>query len=197
MNLSNMAYELSEKFEFLRRYQRIVYAAILIIVGLQLFYVLLLPKLLTYQARRHHLLSLEKNIQEKRRLILDKQNVEKEVARRTETLEEKKTLIFSESDFNEFSIHRLSELAEAHGLKMMSVLYKPQQALSEGVISCPMSLKLEGDYAGFMGFIAEIESLQQVVKVNQLAISTKSLRPFKLSLDMEIQGYMIKDSLPL
>ncbi len=184
---------LDEKFEFLRQYQRYVYSAVLVLVGLQLFYIFLLPKLLTYQARRHHLVMIEKKIKEKKKILLDKENVEREVVKRSQTLQEKQNLIFSEEDFNQFSIHTLSKMAEDHGLKMVSILYKTPQPIAEGILSCPMSLKLEGDYAGFLGFITELEVLEKTVKVNQFAINTKSIRPFKLSLDLEIQGYMVKD----
>ncbi len=183
------ALDAEEKVEYFRRYQKYLYLLVVALVAIQLLLSQLLPRWLEFSRSRKDLGVYQKMLLEKQKSVLNKDNVEKELAKLKDSLTSQEAQLFTEDEFNEFAIHTVSKIAQGQGCKVSAIMYRPTQELGPLETAYPLKLRVEGSYQTLVAFCSELEHYEKVIKLTQFSISKKTVRPLILIAELDIQGY--------
>jgi Tfp pilus assembly protein PilO len=181
--------EFEEKLDIFRENQRYVYIIVGVFLVIYLFFALIWTDFTDYRKRSKNLREFEAVLVEKRKQVMNKENIEKELTRLRQLVIEKKSLFFSEKDAQYFHINVVHQLAESAGMEISSRVYSKKQTVSHGIVSYPLKLTMTADFRRLTIFMDAIENYEKVVKISDLSISVRSLEPIVLSVKMTLGAY--------
>lgn len=181
--------EFDEQLDLFRENQRYVYIVVVVLAAIVMFFSMVLDDYRVYRVRSQELNTYKQALEVRRKKVLDKENVEKELARLKRLVEEKKNIFFTEQEAEAFRIHILHRLAESTGNHITSREF-PKSIEKRGDFRVyPVTLSLEGNFQSLMTFIETLEGYDKIVRVDSLSVSQKSINPVVLSVKMGIGVY--------
>jgi Tfp pilus assembly protein PilO len=181
--------ELDEHLDLFREYQRYIYSALIFLVTLMMFFSMVYEDYKVYRKRSQELNTFKQALEVRRKKVLDKENVEKELARLKRLVEEKKNIFFTEQEAEAFRIHILHRLAESTGNQITSRQFPKNVSRRGDFLVYPVSIALEGDFQSLMAFIDTLEGYDKIVRVDSMSVSRRSINPVQLSVRMDIGVY--------
>lgn len=181
--------EFDEQLDLFRENQRYVYIGVIALATVWMFFSMVLDDYKVYRVRSQELNTYKQTLEVRRKKVLDKENVEKELARLKRLVEEKKNIFFTEQEAEAFRIHILHRLAESTGNKVMSRQFPKSTEKRGNFIVYPVTLSVEGNFPSMVSFIDTLEGYDKIVRVDSISISRKSINPVVLSVKMDIGVY--------
>lgn len=181
--------EFDEHLDLFREYQRYVYIVIVVLAAVMMFFSMVLEDYKVYRKRSQELNTYKQALDVRRKKVLDKENVEKELARLKRLVEERKNIFFTEQEAEAFRIHIVHRLAESTGNKITARRFPRSVEKRGDFVVYPVSLSLEGNFQSMMAFIDTLEAYNKIVRVDQLSVSKKTVNPVSLSVKMDIGVY--------
>lgn len=181
--------EFDEQLDLFREHQRYVYMVVIAIATVMMFFSMVLEDYKVFRKRSQELNTYKKELEVRRKKVLDKENVEKELARLKRLVEEKKNIFFTEQEAEAFRIHILHRLAESTGNQITSRQFPKQTSRRGDFVVYPVSLSYEGNFQSVMAFVDTLEGYDKIVRVDSVSISRRSINPVMLSVKMDIGVY--------
>ena len=148
------------------------------------------PNLKQYRKKSKTLREYRSVLKSRQKKTLNKENIEKEITRLKESLQEKESMFFSENDFSAFSINIVPKLAQAYENKIKSVVYDKKKAKKKELLSTySIKVDFEGDFQGVLSFFDDLEYFSKVVKIQSFSMKRKSINPVVLSVKANLLAY--------
>jgi|GEM_PF-5221415 len=196
MDLLNIE-SLESKVEWIKKYQKYVYAFVILATIAQLTQ-LIIPQFLKYRELKSRLNSYEQTVNRTKQKVMDKVHIEERIKTLQAELLLHQNELFTENEFSEFSLNTLSQIAQKHGNKVYQITYKPTQNSISGVFIFPLQIKMEGDFFGLYSFFKELENYSKIIKIHQFSVNKQQTmtKKFKLVTDFEIQAFVTKEVKP-
>ncbi len=180
------------QLDFIRATQKYFYMGLLALLALALFIELISPTWARIRAEKKQVAQYRNALEQKQKQVSNKKKVAVTLKDWEDKLREKENQFFSSSEFDEFTIYMLPELAAKHGAKIQSVNYGTTKVDQQGITAVPIQLEISGTYKGIANLIDEVEGFEKIAQVSQVQISRRSLDPFELRAQVAIELMMSK-----
>lgn len=182
--------DLDEKLDFFRTYQRYFYIGIVSIVTIFMIYYMVVEDFSIYRKESQVLRDYQDVLEDRRRRVLDKENIERELIRLKGVVEEKQQLFFTKETITEFSINTLPKLADESSIKLTLRSYKDSSQIGDYTVY-PIAISGQGNFEALVQFFYTLENYPRVVKIQDLSINRQSTNPVVLSFKMTLGVYAI------
>jgi len=186
MNLGDF----EEKLDLFRTYQKYVYMVMVVGTVIYMAVGMVWQDYSKYRVESKVLRDVQDILEDRRRKVLDKENIERELVRLKGVVEEKQQLFFTQQSITEFSINTLPALADDCGVKLTFRTYK--EPVQEGeFIVYPISISAQGSFKAMVQFFYTLENYPKVVKIKDLDVNRQSAGPVVLSFKMTLGAYAL------
>lgn len=177
------------RIDIIRRYQKYIYISILLILWVQLYFVLVQPKLTDFKEKKQRLSDYRRAIAIKKEKMFNKARIEEELKAYHQRLLEKEQRLFSETEFYEFYIKQLSRLAAQYNLDLAVITLEKTMNIDASIKSRGLNMNVVGDYFSLWQFYQELERYPKLVRIVRFSLKKESEKPVKLSCQMALEVY--------
>lgn len=180
------------QLDFIRATQKYFYMGVLAVLAAALFLELISPTWGRIRAENKQISQYRNALAEKQAQVSNKKKVVVTLKDWEDKLADKENQFFSDSEFDEFTIYMLPEMAVKYGAKIQSVNYGTVKVDKQGISAAPITLEIAGNYRGIVNLVNDLEHFEKVIQVNQVQISRRSLDPFELRAQIQMELMMSK-----
>ncbi len=180
--------DFEEKLDFFRTYQKYVYSVMVVGFVVYMGAGMVWTDYAQYRVESKVLRDFQDVLDDCRKKVLDKENIERELIRLRGAVDEKQQLFFTEQSITEFSINALPALADESGVKLTFRAYK--DPVKEGdFMVYPIAVVAQGSFKSMVQFFYTLENYPKVVKIREMEVTRQSASPVILSFKMTIGAY--------
>lgn len=179
-----------EKLDFFRSYQKYIYSVLVVFGILYMAVGMVWRDYSAYRKESSVLRDYQDILEDQRKKVLDKENIERELIRLKGVVDEKQQLFFESQSITEFSINTLPALAEECGVKLSYRAYRDATVENEFKVY-PISVVAQGSFKSMVQFFYTLENYPKVVKIKELNVTRQSVNPVVLSFKMTLGAYAL------
>ena len=180
--------DFEEKLDLFRTYQKFVYIVMVVLAIAYMGFGMVWTDYSKYRVESKVLRDFQDVLDDRRKKVLDKENIERELIRLRGVVDEKQQLFFPAQSITEFSINTLPALAEDCGVKLTLRAYKDPEKDGDFTVY-PISVVAQGSFKSMVEFFYTLENYPKVVKIREMDVSRQSAGPVVLSFKMTIGAY--------
>ncbi len=179
--------------ERFRLHQKWVYIILLGVFGFNVFFSLEGPRLQEIKSKKQTLITTEHFLQEKV-TQLQKREARHEASPvpSDEVLSRSGRQVFSASEFQEFSVSILPEIARHQNVRLQSIDFPSTASYTASIDRYPLQVTLEGSYRSLVHFFAEIDRQEKVLSLSSLSLARQSFPPAILRATLKMEAYVVK-----
>ena len=131
--------------------------------GALVVFLFILPRVQYYQNSGAELTKFKKILKEKEAQAMDKENIKREINKLQSELKIEKVKMFTENDFNEFSINILPKIETDLDNRVLAVRYEMIKPLDSIVTLYPLNMSIEGSFFSVLNFVNNIEKFEKTI----------------------------------
>ena len=161
----------------IRTYQKYIYLLVVALVGIQLYFTLVQPKLNEGRFKKRQLADFSKILSNKKSKALYKGQIDNEVQRLTLNLATMEKALFTSQEFNSFYISGLGLLATKTNLKLDSINVVKGVSTIPEINLMTLSLSIKGGFAEFISFLNILETHHKTINIQNITFSRISADP--------------------
>ncbi|MCP4050541.1 MAG: type 4a pilus biogenesis protein PilO [bacterium] len=194
MNLSDL-FSLEEHenlIEYFRKYQKYLYAIIIIVISIQMFFSIIKPKFSLMSTEKHKLSQFKVILASKKNTAQKKEDIEAKLKRIKSDLLKRQGMLFNESDFNNFYVKKLATLAENTGNEVHKISLSKYKTSKKNIETQNLQISLTGDFFGIIALYSVLEKYSKIIKIKDFNMSSISAKPVRLRCNLTLEVYMIK-----
>lgn len=180
------------KIELIRQYQKYVYILVIIIISINIYMHFITPKLKIIRENQGILFNFNTILEKKKSVLKEQENIERALKELQVQLKDKANNFFQVSEFNEFSLNTLSQMAMQNKIQFESIDYGKGTLKERNIYIYPLSIHIECTYSDLVNFINAIESYQKIVQISSILITKKSSTPVRLQVTLNLKAYILE-----
>lgn len=181
-----------DQLDLIRHYQKYAYIIVIVLIGINLYLNLIVPKLKQISQNKVTLKKFEVILAKKKAVLKEKENIERALQKLQIELDEKSKEIFTDAEFKKFSIYILSQIALNNNIKIESINYGKNFLKEKRIYIAPIKVMTESNFQDLIQFINSLENYPKIIRIANLSIVKKSVKPVLLNSAISLQLFILE-----